>query len=150
RFRPRFAIPSRPSGGARCSSRTVGAQDRGHQPGARRSHADPAGGGRARVRALLAVGLRSLFEPPQALAALPDDPVAAQHAVGTGLDPRTVLRGLAAAERMRRHAEELNRRFGVFVHSGSNSWLVAPERSATGNALLWGGPQEGFDNPNID
>src|SRR5262245_23700131 len=51
---------------------------------------------------------------------------------------------------MRRHAEELNRRFGVFVTSGSNAWLVAPERSATGNALLWGGPQEGFDNPNID
>jgi penicillin amidase len=99
---------------------------------------------------LLAMGLRSLFEPPQALAALPDDPAAAQFAFVHGLDSRTVLRGLAAAERMRRHAEELNRRFGVFVHSGSNSWLVAPERSATGNALLWGGPQEGFDNPNID
>jgi len=45
---------------------------------------------------------------------------------------------------------ELNRRFGVFIHSGSNSWVVSPSRSATGHALLWGGPQEGFDNPNID
>jgi penicillin amidase len=99
---------------------------------------------------LLATGLRSLFEPPPALAAPSEDPIAAQHAFVQGLDRGTVLRGLAAAERMRRHAEELNRRFGVFVHSGSNSWLVAPERSANGNALLWGGPQEGFDNPNID
>ena len=28
--------------------------------------------------------------------------------------------------------------------------MVAPGRSASGNALLWGGPQEGFSNPNID
>ena len=102
------------------------------------------------TRWALGEGLRSLLEPPPALAALPDDPGAAQRAFVQGLDRSTVLRGLAAAERMRRHAEELNRRFGVFVHSGSNSWVVAPERSASGNALLWGGPQEGFDNPNID
>src|SRR5439155_8478582 len=33
---------------------------------------------------------------------------------------------------------------------GSNAWLVAPARSESGHALLWGGPQEGLDNPNID
>ncbi len=66
------------------------------------------------------------------------------------LPPATVRRGLAAAERMRREAERLNRLFGVFLRWGSNAWLVAPARSATGHALLWGGPQEGFGNPNID
>jgi len=99
---------------------------------------------------MLAGLMRSLLAAPPALAASDDDPSAAQHAFVQGLERRTILRGLAAAERMERHARELNRRFGVFITSGSNAWLVAPERSATGNALLWGGPQEGFDNPNID
>src|SRR5207253_2143194 len=64
--------------------------------------------------------------------------------------PSTVLRGLRAANRMEREAKELNRKFGVFIKSGSNSWLVSPTRSASKKALLWGGPQEGYGNPNID
>jgi penicillin G amidase len=90
-----------------------------------------------------------LFAAPPALAA-PRDPYRAQHAFVAGLAPSTVLRGLRAAERMEREAKDLNRRFGVFLHSGSNAWLVSPARSETRHALLWGGPQEGFDNPNID
>src|SRR5262249_34875060 len=62
----------------------------------------------------------------------------------------TILKGLRAAERLEREARDLNRRFGVFLHSGSNAWVVSPARTANGHALLWGGPQEGFDNPNID
>jgi acyl-homoserine lactone acylase PvdQ len=98
----------------------------------------------------LADGLRLLLGPPPALAASDDDPLGAQHAFLGELAPGTILRGLSAADRLERHAHELNRRFGVFITSGSNAWVVSPERSATGNALLWGGPQEGFDNPNID
>ncbi len=92
--------------------------------------------------------LRTWLTPTAAVGA--DDPAARQHAFVQGLERRTILRGLAAADRMERHARDLNRRFGVFVTSGSNAWVVAPERSANGHALLWGGPQEGFDNPNID
>jgi penicillin G amidase len=78
------------------------------------------------------------------------DPSAAQHDFVRGLDPRTILRGLSAAERFEREARDLRHRFGTFIHWGSNSWLVAPSRSESGHALLWGGPQEGLDNPNID
>jgi len=99
--------------------------------------------------ALLAEPLRLLFSP--ALAAVtPDDPRVRQRDFVRDLAPSTILRGLRAAERLEREAKELNRRFGVFVHSGSNAWVVTPSRSASGHALLWGGPQEGFDNPNID
>ena len=103
-----------------------------------------------RVRDRVAELLTPLVVPPSALAAASDDPFAAQHAFLADLAPSTILRGLAAAQRLEAHARELNRRFGVFVTSGSNAWVVAPERTATGNTLLWGGPQEGFDNPNID
>src|SRR5262249_56550712 len=65
-------------------------------------------------------------------------------------EPTTTLKGLRAAERLEREARDLNRRSGVFIHSGSNAWVVSPARTANGRALLWGGPQEGFDNPNID
>jgi penicillin amidase len=98
-------------------------------------------------RSILADSLRWFMAAP-ALASVA--PAADQLRFVQTLEPRTILRGLRAAERLERHARELNRRFGVFVRSGSNAWVVAPERSATGNALLWGGPQEGFDNPNID
>ncbi len=91
-----------------------------------------------------------LFVPPAAHASIPRDPYRAQHDFLRTLAPSTVLRGLAAANRMERQAKEANRRFGVFIKSGSNAWLVSPGRSATKKALLWGGPQEGFDNPNID
>jgi penicillin amidase len=94
-------------------------------------------------------GLWSLFELPQAVAA-PRDPYRAQHDFLRSVPASTIRHGLRATERMEREAKELNRRFGVFLKSGSNAWVVAPERSETNHALLWGGPQEGFDNPNID
>ncbi|HYY06036.1 MAG TPA: penicillin acylase family protein, partial [Candidatus Limnocylindria bacterium] len=97
----------------------------------------------------LAAALGLLLAPVRALAA-PADPRATQHDFVRGLDPRTILKGLAAAERLEREARELHHRFGTFVRWGSNAWLVAPARSESGHALLWGGPQEGLDNPNID
>jgi len=93
--------------------------------------------------------LLALLAPP-ALADVQPDPYRAQHDFLRTLAPSTVLRGLRAANRMEREARDLNRRFGVFIRSGSNAWLVSPGRSQTKKALLWGGPQEGFDNPNID
>ncbi|HZP40759.1 MAG TPA: penicillin acylase family protein [Candidatus Binatia bacterium] len=92
--------------------------------------------------------LRLLVAP--AVARATENPRRAQWDFVRGLDPASVQRALAAADRMQAHARELNRRFGVFLHSGSNAWVVSPARSATHHALLWGGPQEGFDNPNID
>jgi acyl-homoserine lactone acylase PvdQ len=97
----------------------------------------------------LADALRLLLAPAVALAT-PVDAGARQHTFVRGLEPTTILKGLRAAERLEREARDLNRRFGVFLHSGSNAWVVSPARTANGHALLWGGPQEGFDNPNID
>src|SRR5262249_44779021 len=90
-----------------------------------------------------------LLAPDDAQAGPPDSHLA-QHAFVGRLAGATILKGLRAADRLAAEAKELNRRFGLFIHSGSNAWLVSPARSATGNALLWGGPQEGFGNPNID
>lgn len=98
---------------------------------------------------MLADRLAVLLSPNIALAS-PGNPMNGQDEFVRALGPSTVLKGLAAAERMEREARELRRRFGTFLHWGSNAWVVAPSRSESGHALLWGGPQEGLDNPNID
>jgi Penicillin amidase len=38
----------------------------------------------------------------------------------------------------------------VLSHGGSNAIAVSPSRSADGDALLWGAPQEGFGTPSVD
>ncbi len=38
---------------------------------------------------------------------------------------------------------------GVPTYSGSNAWVVAPARSKTGNAMLYGGPMMGFGTPAV-
>jgi penicillin amidase len=38
---------------------------------------------------------------------------------------------------------------GVPVYSGSNAWAVAAKKSASGNAMLYGGPMMGFAAPSI-
>ena len=40
------------------------------------------------------------------------------------------------------------RRLGLPVF-GSNAWAIAPRRSSTGHALLWGGPQVGYYAPAV-
>src|SRR5262249_29495874 len=40
-------------------------------------------------------------------------------------------------------------RNGLFSRWGSYAWVVAPSRSASGNAVLVGGPQMGFATPQI-
>jgi penicillin G amidase len=58
---------------------------------------------------------------------------------------------LASAEstadltRIRAYAEQN----GLFSRWGSYAWVVAPSRSASGNATLVGGPQMGFSTPQI-
>lgn len=38
---------------------------------------------------------------------------------------------------------------GVPTYFGSNAWVVAPSKSASGNAMLYGGPMMGFASPSI-
>jgi len=38
---------------------------------------------------------------------------------------------------------------GMPTYFGSNAWAVAPKKSATGNAMLYGGPMMGFGAPSI-
>lgn len=52
---------------------------------------------------------------------------------------------IAGLSRVRGYAEEN----GLFSGWGSYAWLVAPNRSASGNAVLVGGPQMGFATPQI-
>jgi len=66
------------------------------------------------------------------------------------LPPAVVLHALADIDQLSQDIRQRAKEFAVPSLHGSNAWVVAPERSATHQALLWGGPQEGFDNPNID
>jgi penicillin amidase len=93
-------------------------------------------------------GVLALFVPP-AFADAPSDPYRSQHEFLRSLD----VDGAARAPRRRAHGaagEGGEPRFGVFIKSGSNAWLVSPGRSESKRATLWGGPQEGYGNPNID
>ncbi len=38
---------------------------------------------------------------------------------------------------------------GVPLYFGSNAWVLAPKKSASGNAILYGGPMMGFGMPSI-
>ena len=51
--------------------------------------------------------------------------------------------------RMKQQEQLFCESHGLLYHFGSNGWVVAPERSETGNALLLGGPQMGHSIPQI-
>lgn len=46
-------------------------------------------------------------------------------------------------------ARDVWRSNGIPIKLGSYFWAVSPPRSATGHALLYGGPQMGFETPNV-
>ena len=66
------------------------------------------------------------------------------------LPPASVQHALRDFNRLRSGLAQRAKRFPVPRLHGSDGWVVAPSRSEDHQALLWGGPQEGFDNPNID
>ena len=57
---------------------------------------------------------------------------------------------LADLDRMRDEIDQRAKQFAVPRLHGSDGWVVTPSRAENHQALLWGGPQEGFDNPNVD
>ena len=67
-------------------------------------------------------------------------------------DPPADVVTAAAAARARHFQllESIGTRYHVPWRDGSNAWVVAPKKTTDGNTFLWGGPQEGFDSPNID
>jgi penicillin amidase len=75
---------------------------------------------------------------------------AAVNGVVDALSPSAVASALAQIEQSRQRLQQRARDFGAPTLKGSNGWVVAPNRSANGKALQWGGPQEGFDVPNIN
>ena len=46
-------------------------------------------------------------------------------------------------------AQEIWQRLGVVTKLGSYAWVVSPENSADGTAMLYGGPQMGFSVPEV-
>jgi penicillin amidase len=52
-------------------------------------------------------------------------------------------------DRVKKDLEELYKKLGLPTKFGSNAWVVAPNKSKTGNALLQGGPQMGLSIPQI-
>lgn len=65
--------------------------------------------------------------------------------------PNDVVQSAASARS--RHAqllESIGTRYHVPWRDGSNAWVVSPKKTSNGHTFLWGGPQEGFDTPNID
>lgn len=67
-----------------------------------------------------------------------------------GLPTPSIAAAADAWRRTKDNRARVGRWLGVPWRDGSNAYVIAPQRSARGRALLWGGPQEGFDSPNID
>jgi penicillin G amidase len=66
------------------------------------------------------------------------------------VSPVAVRVGAAALRDIRARRQARGELLKVPWRDGSNAFLVAPWRSASGKALLWGAPQEGFGSPSID
>lgn len=45
--------------------------------------------------------------------------------------------------------EPILARHGIPIYAGSNAWVVAPKKSASGRAMLYGGPMMGFGTPSV-
>jgi len=60
-----------------------------------------------------------------------------------------VDRAAAAVAAQEEAARAVWSAYGVPVKLGSYAWAISPARSATGHALLYGGPQMGFETPDV-
>ena len=65
-----------------------------------------------------------------------------------GLSDGAIQRAVAQAELSPETRERLAAA-GVPTHWGSNAWVISPPMSASGNAMLYGGPMMGFSTPQI-
>jgi penicillin amidase len=65
-----------------------------------------------------------------------------------GLSDGAIQRALAQAE-LSPETRECLAAAGVPTHWGSNAWVISPRMSASGNAMLYGGPMMGFSTPQI-
>jgi len=64
------------------------------------------------------------------------------------LSDNAVQRALARAELSPQTRQQLAV-IGVPTGEGSNAWVISPKLSASGNAMLYGGPMMGFSTPQI-
>ena len=85
-----------------------------------------------------------------AFADAPSDPYRSQHEFLRSPRRRRCCAGSRAAERMERQAKEANRKFGVFIRVGQQRLARVARAQRVQARALWGGPQEGYGNPNID
>ena len=99
-----------------------------------------------RSAAAAAAEVRSAGLPDRADVAATARQLAALSKIRTS-EVRAAERALAA-DRRRILATGISLK--VLSHGGSNAIAVAPWRSASGHALLWGAPQEGFGTPSVD
>jgi penicillin amidase len=63
--------------------------------------------------------------------------------------PDKVIESAKKIAEMKQLDKEVSESMGLLYHFGSNGWVVSPSKSATGNALLLGGPQMGHTIPQI-
>lgn len=73
----------------------------------------------------------------------------AQHAINF-VTPDSARAAAAALSGIISRRQETGNALHVPYKDGSNAFIVAPWRTASHKALLWGAPQEGFGSPSID
>ncbi|MEA3406974.1 MAG: penicillin acylase family protein, partial [Chloroflexota bacterium] len=96
--------------------------------------------------------LRWLNDPEAPVSVPVSHEVEALAALGRPLD-RPTLPGVEAVARavdaQRKAARDVWEKYGIPTKLGSYAWAVGPSRSASGHAMLLGGPQMGWDAPDI-
>ena len=92
--------------------------------------------------------LRWLNDPDAPVSVPSDDSSAAVSAMPSLTLP-DIDRVAAEVDAAQAAATEVWTRYGVATELGSYAWAVSPSRSATGNAMLYGGPQMGWSTPDI-